>query len=45
MPVEDIDTISVSEALLTIFARVGTPKEIYYVRKTHLISSCTNYLN
>ena len=28
MPLKDIDTISVSEALLTIFARVGIPREI-----------------
>ena len=28
MPLKDIDTLSVSEALLTIFARVGIPREI-----------------
>ena len=38
MPLKDIDTISVSEALLTIFARVRIPREILSDRGTQFTS-------
>ena len=38
MPLKDIDTISVSEALLTIFTRVGIPREILSDRGTQFTS-------
>ena len=34
VPLKNIDTISVSEALLSIFARVGIPKEVLSDRGT-----------
>ena len=38
MPLKDIDTVAVSEALLTIFSRVGIPREILSDRGTQFTS-------
>ena len=45
VPLKDIDAISVAEALLQIFSRVGIPREILSDRGTQLTSQLMNELH
>lgn len=45
MPLREIDTVTVSEALLTMFSRVGIPREILSDRGTQFTSQLMNELH
>ena len=45
VPLKEIDSISVAEALLTIFSRVGIPREILSDRGTQFTSNLMNELH
>ncbi|XP_045134079.1 uncharacterized protein LOC123517739 [Portunus trituberculatus] len=45
LPLKDIDSVSVAEALLVIFARVGIPREILSDRGTQFTSSLLSELH